>query len=525
MSEEFQTLPPAMRQELEAALQVMEPDLTVAQILEMLETTQKGGVKNNRHNCKIILEHDPVLKGAFKHNNLTGQTDIVKPLWWTKTSPALNDMDMNYLMLYLEENYGLTVDKTVHLSIAHEADRNKYHPIRDYLGDLMWDGKERIRYVLRHFLGAPTDDLTHESMRMFLLGAISRVFNPGIKFEYMLCVVGGQGVGKSTFFRLLAVNDDWFTDDLRRLDDENVYRRMRGHWIIELSEMVATARSKSIEETKSFISRQKETYKDLYALHALDRPRQCVFAGTSNNRRFLPFDRSGNRRFVPVLADRSRMEMHILDDEESSRAYLAQVWAEAMDIYRSGDYSLAFSKETEMQLDGLRTDYMSEDSDAGLIQAWLDDHPDRKVCSMMIFREAFDNPMKPTRIETDHICEIMNTSIVGWQPGPTARFAEYGTQRTWVYVNEGCKQDATNGSSDAAEPTQTELSWRTGRISVYRPFAGRMLYIRATPLVNGKRDKWKKKGRGIISIRELGTQVFSTLFTRTVYINNGGNHL
>lgn len=196
----------------------------------MLEYTQKGAVKNNRHNCKIILEHDPLLKEAFQYNILTGQVDIVKELWWKKESPAINDMDMNYIMLYLEETYGITIDKVVQKSIEHVADRHKYHPIRDYLNGLKWDGEERIRYVLHRFLGAPVNDLTYESMKMFLLGAISRVFTPGIKFEYMLCIVGGQGIGKSTFFRLLAINDDWFTDDIKKLDDENIYRRLRGHW-------------------------------------------------------------------------------------------------------------------------------------------------------------------------------------------------------------------------------------------------------------------------------------------------------
>ena len=314
--------------------------------------------------------------------------------------------------------------------------------------------------MLHHFLGAPVNDLTYESMKMFLMGAISRVFRPGIKFEYMLCLVGGQGVGKSTFFRLLATNDDWFTDDLRRLDDENVYRRMRGHWIIEMSEMVATARSKSIEETKSFISRQKETYKDLYALHAVDRPRQCVFAGSSNNKRFLPFDRTGNRRFIPVQADSSKMEVHILADEKESRAYIEQVWAEAMVIYRSGNFKLAFPKEIETQLDRLRLEYMSEDTDAGIIQAWLDEHEDQKVCSMMIYREAFGNSLNPTRLETDHICEIMNTAIVGWDTGPTTRFPEYGTQRTWICVNRNCKREQKKTNTDEEWHRITEVEAR-----------------------------------------------------------------
>lgn len=162
--------------------------------------TQKGAVKNNRHNCKLILEHDPLLKDVFRHNILTEQTDIVKPVWWERISPAFTDMDLNYIMLYLEETYGLTMDKIVQKSIVHQADRNKYHPVRDYLNSLQWDGQERIRYVLHHFLGAPVDELTYESMKMFLLGAIARAFRPGIKFEYMLCLVGVRAWENLHFF-------------------------------------------------------------------------------------------------------------------------------------------------------------------------------------------------------------------------------------------------------------------------------------------------------------------------------------
>ena len=117
--------------------------------------------------------------------------------------------------------------------------------------------------------------------------------------------------GKSTFFRLLAVKDEWFSDDLRRLDDDNVYRKLQGHWIIEMSEMIATANAKSIEEIKSFLSKQKETYKVPYETHPADRLRQCVFAGTTNRQDFLPRDRTGNRRFIPVPVDAELAEVHI----------------------------------------------------------------------------------------------------------------------------------------------------------------------------------------------------------------------
>lgn len=281
-------------------------------------------------------------------------------------------------------------------------------------------------------------------------------------------LVGGQGVGKSTFFRFMAVKDDWFTDDIGKLDSEKVYCQLRGHWMIEMSEMVATARSKSIEETKSFLSRQKETYRDSYAVYALDRPRQCVFGGTSNIKRFLPFDRTGNRRFVPVQTNRAEMEVHILENEKESRQYIDQVWAEAMMLYRNGNFKLAFSKETETQLDKLRQEFMADDTEAGMIQAWLDEHEDRKVCSLMLFKEALDNPyVKPKKAETDRICEIMNTSIVGWKQGTMTRFKDYGTQRSWVCVNENCKRDAKDLKNEndwhpvtEEEARQMELSFQ-----------------------------------------------------------------
>ncbi len=303
-------------------MNAMQPPQSVEEIKAGLETTEKGGVRQSIRNCLTVFQRDPLLSGAIAYNILTDRKDIIKPIGFHRESTALNDTDMKYLLLYLEETYGLTNEKKIDNAIGIVANENKYHPIRDYLNTLVWDGTERIRFCLRHFLGADADDYTYEALKLFLLGAISRAFQPGCKFEIMLCLVGGQGAGKSTFFRLLAVRDEWFSDDLRKLDDDNVYRKLQGHWIIEMSEMMATANAKSIEEIKSFLSRQKEVYKIPYETHPADRPRQCVFGGTSNALDFLPLDRSGNRRFIPVMVYPEQAEVHILEDEAASRAYI-----------------------------------------------------------------------------------------------------------------------------------------------------------------------------------------------------------
>lgn len=114
--------------------------------------------------------------------------------------------------------------------------------------------------------------------------------------------------------------------------------------------MIATANAKSIEDIKSFLSRQKETYKAPYEIHPKDHKRQCVFAGTSNTLDFLPLDRTGNRRFLPVLVQAEAAEVHILEDEAASRAYVEQMWAEVMEVYRRGEVKLKLSPTMERYL-------------------------------------------------------------------------------------------------------------------------------------------------------------------------------
>ncbi len=145
-----------------------------------------------------------------------------------------------------------------------------------------------------------------------------------------------------------------------------------------MSEMIVTANAKSIEEIKSFLSRQKEVYKIPYETHPADRPRQCVFGGTSNALDFLSLDRSGNRRFIPIQVCPEQAKTHILEDEPASRAYISQVWAEAMEIYKSGRWKLTFSPEMVRYPKEHQRDFMPEDTKAGMIQAFLDSYPRRK---------------------------------------------------------------------------------------------------------------------------------------------------
>ena len=420
-----------------------------ASLRDSLEKTDKGGTANSIRNCVIVFENDPLFAGKIMRNLLTETDDMIGEFPWRRDTTRFDDQDLPHVLLHFEQYYGIRSEKCVQNAFRVVASAHGFHPIRNYLRKLRWDGNYRIRYALHHFLGAEVNDYNAACLQIFMLGAVKRIFEPGAKFDLMLVLTGVQGAGKSTFLRFLAVRDEWFSDDLKKLDDEKIYQRLAGHWILEMSEMVATANAKSIEDIKSFLSRSKDTYKFPYDRYAADHLRQCVVAGTTNKMDFLPMDRSGNRRFLPVQVHPERAETHILADEAASRAYIDQMWAEIMAIYESGDYSTHLSREMEEKLAWEQERFQQEDTMAGQIYAFMEGFEGDKLCSKQIYKEALDHPYdEPKQWETREIFEIVNVgiangSIPGWRPfANSRRFEKYGTQRGWERIPT--KQETEN---------------------------------------------------------------------------------
>ena len=145
MKEEFHSLPQSIRERVMHAAEEIGIEETTEQVKEMLKTNQKGQVANIPGNYKIIFLHDPVLKGAFSMNLLTEQIDVVKPLPWYRDSVALTDVDLQYLILYLDENYQLSTDKRIDGIIKVAANEYRRHPIREYLQTAVgWAGKNTV---------------------------------------------------------------------------------------------------------------------------------------------------------------------------------------------------------------------------------------------------------------------------------------------------------------------------------------------------------------------------------------------
>lgn len=399
---------------------------------ESLELTERGNPKPTISNVVRILKEDPFFVGAIRLNELTERIDITRDLGWRREGDILNDTDMAYITLYIEENFCISNSNVIEKAIQIIANENRYHPIRDILNDLIWDGISRIDNMLPHFFGVEKTELTTESIKLFMLGAVCRVFDPGCKFETSICLVGDQGAGKSTLFRFLAIKDEYFSDDLKRLDDEKIVVKLQGHWIVEMPEMLATLNSRRVEEIKSFLSRQKDTYRTPYEKHPKDRRRQCVFGGTSNKMEVLPMDKSGNRRIIPIETHMDKAEVHILDNEDDSREYILQVWAEIMGIYRSGKFSLTLPGHLQAELTKYQERFTPEDNDQESIEDFLANTPEKYVCVKMLAYEAlgYSQYDQLKKSDCNRISEMMH-HVQDWEAVGTRTVSKYGRVRAW----------------------------------------------------------------------------------------------
>lgn len=407
---------------------------------EVSDCLSKGANKRNEStitNFVTVMKYDDNLRDGFGLNRLTGKIETKREMIWQSGPGPFEDGDLHHLKYYMEYFYNMNNEKDLLTALSVVADSQSFHPIAELLESLEWDGTDRLSEAMTVYLGAEKSPINTEFLTVFMLGAINRVFHPGCKFEMMLNLTGPQGVGKSSFVRFLAMKDEWFCDDVSSLSDELICRRLMGHWIIELPELVATANSKSIEATKAQISRQKDTYKIPYDRFAKDFPRRCVFAGTTNRREFLAPDKSGNRRYLPVACDPQRQEKMILDNEEESRAYFRQLWAQAMHIYETDNPPLKLSAETEKYLREYQADFTPEDYEEGLIESWFEQTDYDRVCTLMIYNECLGRPDKPPQYILNEISAkvdsmIESGRITGFEKsGKAMKTGKYGVQRGW----------------------------------------------------------------------------------------------
>lgn len=291
----------------------------------LMRNITNNAVKNTLQNLELIFYNDPKYKDKIEFNELTQMITFNRKDW--------RDVTENRIKLDLEKSYGLyTSIDSINQMCSIIADDHSYHPIKEYLNNVKWDGIQRIKSVFSDFLGAANNIYTQSVAIITFVGAVARIFQAGVKFDTCTVFVGKQGAGKSKFIGKIAVNSEWFTDGVTTFDGKDFYESIQGKWIIELGE--GTAFQKSIKERcKQAIASQQDNYRKPYGRNPEIRKRQCVFLGTTNNYDFLK-DETGDRRYYPIDVNILNATKSI--DNDLTNEYIAQLWAEAVQLYKGG---------------------------------------------------------------------------------------------------------------------------------------------------------------------------------------------
>lgn len=320
----------------EAATEAKPADATPAPANWLALCIRGGGKKsaplNNAANIYIGLANDTGLKDAVRFNEMTRTTTvhhvIGKPEAAIKPR-QIADHDYCAIQRHLHHK-GL---KTAGFDpVAREVDeysrKNSYHPVKDWLESLKWDGTERLRTWLATATGAERDEYTAAIGELFLIAMVARIFEPGCKADYMIILEGEQGEEKSKLCRILA--GEWWSENLPDITSsgKDASLHLRGKWLIEIPEMHAFNKAESTH-LKQFISRTHEMYRPPYGRADVNEPRQNLFIGTTNKEIYLK-DETGGRRFWPVKVKTKAIQLEWLTANREA------LFAEAVQLYRKG---------------------------------------------------------------------------------------------------------------------------------------------------------------------------------------------
>lgn len=426
--------------------------------LSELDLTENGAFKNTPNNFVLILNNDENLKGKMAINEFSNRICVLDQLPWRKENDLSDwvDEDDSSLRIYISRIWGIQSKQNCEDALKQTVKANSYHPVRDYLNSLSWDGVSRIDTLLVDYMGAEDNEYTRFVTRKWLCGAVARIFVPGIKFDYMLVLTGAQGIYKSTFFNYLSKG--WFTDSIQEVEGNQAIEKLMNSWIIEFGELQAFSKAET-NAIKRFITSQEDRTRLAYAKRTSYLKRQCVFAGTTNKSEFLKDD-TGDRRYWPVNVT---AEGRTKDVREDLPKEVDQIWAEAIYLWEELKEPLAPSKEQEALAKIEQEDHREVNEKEGLIIKYLDTLlPENwedmdlyrrrsflqgadvlegtskrdKVCAIEVWCECYEkNKADMKKSDSIEINNILN-SLKNWsKAAKRIRFKEYGMQRYFERID------------------------------------------------------------------------------------------
>ena len=279
-------------------------------------------------NVLIALRCAPELGGVVLFDVFRNRVVKRKPPPWQPNlagDEEWSSSDDVHLAAWLQHR-GINVSaEIVAQAVDAEARERPFHPVRDHLAGLIWDGKSRLDGWMTKYLGAESTDYVKAIGAKFLISAVARVMSPGCKADNVPVLSGAQGIGKSSALRILG--DPFYSDQISQFGTKDAAFELAGVWIIELAELEGM-QGTNVAAIKAFISRPSDRFRPPYGRRVVSQPRQCVFVGTVNATDFLR-DETGSRRFWPVACSRV--------DIDGLAGVRDQLWAEARDRYLVGE--------------------------------------------------------------------------------------------------------------------------------------------------------------------------------------------
>jgi len=413
---------------------LLERNSDIPDFIVTLELDKNGKPLKTVENFLRIMRADPYYQNA-KYNLLSFKSEIIRG---DKTE-QWSDADDAASIHFIENQYGLFSKMKHDMALRILFTEREYHPIRDIVDALAWDGQPRMEGFLSKWMGAADNPYTREVSRLIFAGGIHRLYHPGCKFDIMIVLIGiKQGEGKSTIVRWLAL-DDRFYSEATEIDSQKGVEQLSGFWIVEMGELLAIARTQEVEAVKAYISRLKDNYRIPYDKHPTARQRSCIFIGTTNNPRFLT-DKTGNRRFLPLHVKPSAGQLFA--QEHEVKEYIKQCWAEAKAGMDNGTLPLVENYELIGTIRDEQNNAVVDDWREGRVQAYLENQPVvSKVCVQELRKRALypsDDKLRNDLKESSYLGIYMDKAI-GWKACPkktrSTNMPELGPQRCWEKEN------------------------------------------------------------------------------------------
>lgn len=329
--------------------------------MQLLRNKQ-GAITNTMRNVALILQNRSEWAGVLAYCEFSYR------IYKRKAPPVprgrigeWENVDTLLLKDWLGQHYKLSPSNNdIDDAVLMVAKGHSYHPVREYLQGLVWDGKPRLNHWLSDILEADGESEYLAAVgRKFLIGAVARVMRPPVKMDNVLILEGKQGEGKSTLVRVLF--NDWYSESTFDIGMKDGYQHIQGVWGVELPELDSLNKAESTA-AKSFFTALTDRFRPPYGRQIEEFARQCVFVGTTNQDEYLK-DYSGNRRYWPVYCN--KVDIQMLKDCRD------QLWAEAMHLFNQGDPWWVDGEEAEI-FKKHQDRRMLDDPWESLIADWLD---------------------------------------------------------------------------------------------------------------------------------------------------------